>query len=255
MLLETDPAYSSPLQPSQLCVYTPLVSTHHGFQKFASALGLESKTAAILDDVQFVIDTALSLPPQPTAIELQKLKFLADWVESRILTGGSSFEGSKAKIWQLRDVTAKTLASHNLHVSTGLPHIKTPSTGPPIHECIKIAALITCRAVRSGQPFSKVRSWQDVTELMKNLQEVPLETWKGLVAVLQWILFTVASELGVVGQPLHGRSVLMVATLHMALADWAITSHAIHRIRLLQRLLIRGFGDRTPADTVGDESS
>ncbi|KAB5515229.1 hypothetical protein GE09DRAFT_582522 [Coniochaeta sp. 2T2.1] len=69
--------------PLRLTLNTPLVSSLPRFADCAEALKLDPATAAILDDMRFLISAVLALPDNPSPKELQKINTTASWIHNR----------------------------------------------------------------------------------------------------------------------------------------------------------------------------
>ena len=201
-------------QPVRLRYSTPLVPSTGPFKKCAQELGLEEATAAILDDIRFLVETVLSMPPAPSPPEAAKLKSLSDWMDDRI-------SAIRPEACQPADDVSR----------------KPSGADSGIHRCVQLAALIFCRAIRSRTVLSKACSQKDALELVEAIQQVPLETWKSLLGVLHWLLTAVAPSSRGTDQSVH---MLLLATLQMGLGDWTIVVCASRRILQLQVWLARG---------------
>lgn len=69
--------------PLRLALNTPLVSSLPRFADCAEALQLDPATAAILDDMRFLISAVLALPEEPTEKALRKISTTSAWIHSR----------------------------------------------------------------------------------------------------------------------------------------------------------------------------
>lgn len=69
--------------PLRLALNTPLVSSLPRFADCAEALKLDPATAAILDDMRFLVSAVLALPDEPSAKELQKINTTSAWIHNR----------------------------------------------------------------------------------------------------------------------------------------------------------------------------
>jgi hypothetical protein len=71
--------------PFRMAHNSPLIADLPSFSECSSSLGLHLATASILDDMRFLFNTVLSLPADPTAQELLKVKSTSAWIYNRIL--------------------------------------------------------------------------------------------------------------------------------------------------------------------------
>ncbi|KAH8878701.1 hypothetical protein GQ53DRAFT_850069 [Thozetella sp. PMI_491] len=195
-------------QPSPLSCNTPLMPQPASFKSFSRSLGLEEVTASILDDINFLLKAVLALPPDPSPLEMGKVRYLSGWVRNRVLSSQ--------------------------------PLSDERSSKSSIHEAVKAAAVIYCRAIRSRKPFSEVCAEQDVFELLRHIQRVQLKTWKGILGVLHWALAAVVPATRGIDRSFHSRSMFMIVTLQMAQASWVSTMPVMRRMLDLQAWLAGG---------------
>jgi hypothetical protein len=69
--------------PLRLALNTPLVSSLPRFADCAEALKLDPATAAILDDMRFLISAVSALPDEPSQKELLKINTTSAWIHNR----------------------------------------------------------------------------------------------------------------------------------------------------------------------------
>jgi hypothetical protein len=70
--------------PLHLSSNTPLLSPLIPFSASAGELGISEATAAILDDIRFLMATVRALPDKPSAKELRKVHSTSSWISERI---------------------------------------------------------------------------------------------------------------------------------------------------------------------------
>lgn len=63
---------------------SPFLTTSISFQSCAEALDMHPITASMLDDMRFLINATLELPPDASSQELQRLQATAKWIYDRI---------------------------------------------------------------------------------------------------------------------------------------------------------------------------
>ncbi|KAK4223923.1 hypothetical protein QBC38DRAFT_35361 [Podospora fimiseda] len=134
---------------------TPFLSSSSSSSTIPSSL--DEPTAALLKDITFLIDTVLSLSSTPSEWDLQKVSSMSNWVHARLT-----------------------------------PTIPSPSPSTPLHQSIRLAALIYCRAIQSRKKLSQIITEQDVYEVLEAVWKVPLEVWEGgMLGLLVWGLVAI----------------------------------------------------------------
>ncbi|KAK3986177.1 hypothetical protein QBC44DRAFT_403005 [Cladorrhinum sp. PSN332] len=147
--------------------------------------GLDPATSALLKDITFLIDTVLALPPAPSEWELQKVSSMSSWVYGRLTP------------------TTPTLSS----------------AGSSLHQSIRLAALIYCRAIQARKPLSRVVTEKDVYEVTEAVWKVPLETWNegGLLGTLVWVLVGVLVVMKEMDGGYTSKTMLMAGAVQEAM--------------------------------------
>lgn len=84
-ILPVEPFDNTPRLPLRLSLNTPLLSSLPRFSACAEALKLDPATAAVLDDMRFLISAVLALPDGAGEKELSKVKTTGAWIYNRIL--------------------------------------------------------------------------------------------------------------------------------------------------------------------------
>ncbi|KAK0723465.1 hypothetical protein B0T26DRAFT_801986 [Lasiosphaeria miniovina] len=175
---------------------------------------LEPSTAAVLSDVEFLVDTVLGLPQSPSPWELQKVQSMSAWVRNRVAA----------------QTEHKSAAAMNLH------------------RAVRLAGLAYCRAIQERHPLSGVVGEAEAADIVDAARMVSLEIWAGQLGPLLWIL-TAALPAARSSPRCHtGKNMVMAASLQMALDDWAAAAKALRRTVKLQAWLCAGEGrDENPA--------
>ncbi|KAK4159866.1 hypothetical protein QBC43DRAFT_221064 [Cladorrhinum sp. PSN259] len=155
--LELPPLYS----PSEITTYLPrfLPSITSAPTNSSPATttpttlpeGLDEATSALLKDITFLVDTVLALPASPSEWELSKVVTMSNWVYGRLHTPSSPTSTSGV----------------------------SSTTSSAMHQSIRLAALLYCRAIQARKPLSQVVGEQDVVEIVDAVWKVPLEVWNG----------------------------------------------------------------------------
>jgi len=230
-------------------------SDHHGPGPLSPTI--DAKTAALLSDIRFLIDTVLTLPVQPTPWQLHKLNSMLNWVYNRVSAASpqdsSAAEKPSTNTPELMPAAANPTIpvghdSPGTEPSHGEPRKTTPPDpappGPivdnPVYQAVQLAAQLYCRAIRSRQPFSVACRCEDATELLERVWRVPLETWKNQMGVLLWILVAILPTSRDMPSLFVGKSMVTVVGLQMSLSHWSRMHMALGRAVRLQQWLLGG---------------
>jgi len=184
---------------------------------------LDPATSALLKDVIFLLDTVLALPAVPSEWELQKVATSSSWLHGRLAPTSPSSSSSSSLL----------------------------------HQPIRLASLMYCRAIQARKPFSQVISEQDVCELIDAVWRVPLETWnetQGLLPVLIWVLAGILPIVKDMQAAYTTKTMMMAAAVQMAMlpgiglsGEGSGVVDILERVTNLQRWLEGATG--TPAGT------
>jgi len=190
---------------------------------------MDPATSALLKDVTFLLDTVLALPSVPSEWELQKVATSSSWVYGR-----------------LAPVSPSSSSSSSL-----------------LHQPIRLASLMYCRAIQARKPFSQVISEQDVFELIDAVWKVPLETWnepQGLLPVLVWVLASILPIAKGMQAAYTTKTMMMAAAVQLAMlpgtglgGEGPNVVDILERVNNLQRWLEGASG--APAGTPGARGS
>ncbi|KAK3389888.1 hypothetical protein B0H63DRAFT_519121 [Podospora didyma] len=182
------PALDSPLAPSP---------------KPAHPSSLEPDTTALLNDIEFLVETALALPQDPSSWELKKLDTMSKWVLNRL---------------------------------SGETELKSPAASY-LHRAVKLAGLVYCRGIQERRRLTEVAGEAEVIEIVDAVRMVPLDIWKNLLGTLLWILGAILPAARSTPRIYTSKSMVMAVSLQMALGDWGTTVTALSRAIKLQTWL------------------
>jgi hypothetical protein len=170
----------------------------------AAPLPLDPSTAAMLKDVEFLLNTVLALPPVPSAWQLQKVQTMSHWVQDRL--------------------------------SSATDTESTPST-QNLQRVVRLSSVLYCRAIQARQPFSRTLGEQDVADLINAVWSVPLETWNYMLETLISVLAVILPTAKDMPQCYTTRTMMMAAAVQIALTDWSTATRVLGRVVRLQAWL------------------
>ncbi|KAK4142239.1 uncharacterized protein C8A04DRAFT_13430, partial [Dichotomopilus funicola] len=172
-----------------------------------SCLTTNPTTSALLKDTAFLLDTVLALPSNPSPWELQKVQSMSSWVEGR-------------------------LSSSSLAPSHGGSH---HNTHYHFHQAIRMSSLFYCRAIHARRPLSEVVTEQDIAELVRSINHVPLDLWEKDVEGIG------GEKTPMPTQESHvARTMVVAGVVELALRDWEAVVRVSGRIVRLQTWLSFG---------------
>jgi hypothetical protein len=170
----------------------------------AAPLPLDPSTAAMLKDVEFLLDTVLALPVAPSAWQLQKVQAMSHWVQGRL--------------------------------SSATDTESTPST-QNLQRAVRLSSVLYCRAIQARQPFSQNIGEQDVADLINAVWSVPLEKWNDTLGKLISVLAVILPTAKHMPQCYTTRTMMMSAVVQIALTDWSAAARVLSRTVRLQTWL------------------
>ncbi|KAH8886938.1 hypothetical protein GQ53DRAFT_750135 [Thozetella sp. PMI_491] len=209
----------------QINFNTPVCVSPYPFELTAGALGLQHTTAAILDDLRFLIDKVLSLGPSNTAQEIQQVRSLASWIyqgicelpmglydtgiiDPELLGGTESYAAPLSLIPDHMSYSSRSSRSPDPHSSPtppGASPVPTINSSPPptdgdrglvnpyerpppelMYALVRAAAPIYARAIAMRQPLSVVCSEADALTVLTAAWHIPLTQWRAAVGVFSF---------------------------------------------------------------------
>jgi hypothetical protein len=164
---------------------------------------------------------------------------------------GGNVEGiTECKDWFLLAISIQTKVLR-------LPKIPTidkdTSIDAIIHECVRVTAVIFCKAILTHTPFSRAYSQQDLDIICRGMALVPCTRWKEICGIWLWMLcvFNPAARYKSEGLPL--RMLLKNCTSYLGLVDWQILINTMESFLCVQQW-IRQLGSRYPLVKIADVS-
>lgn len=176
----------------------PFVHAEQDFGSCTEFLQLSKETAAILDDMRFLLLELLEHATQsPSQQEQIKILTTAMWIRDSITS--------------LPDGSA----------------VVSPLAGDFVYKSCRIAALIYCAAIIQRVPLSKICKLKELNHLWANMWQVKLSRWKQIPGIF---LFIILSALSAAENTPHGRFLkgmfkstsAFMGTDHFELADAAL---------------------------------
>jgi hypothetical protein len=170
----------------------------------AKLLLFDPSAAAMLKDVEFLLDTILTLPATPSVWQLQKVQTMSQWVQGRLSSATS---------------TASTPCSQNLQ------------------RAVRLSSVLYCQAIQTRQPFSQITGGKDVADVVDAVWSVPLETWNDRLGTLISVLAVILPTAKDMPQCYKTRTMAMAAAVQLALTDWSAAARVLSRVVRLQAWL------------------
>ena len=170
----------------------------------AAPLSLDPGTAAMTKDVEFLLDTILTLPTTPSTWQLQKVQTMSQWVQGRLSSATNM---------------ASTPCSQNLQ------------------RAVRLSSVLYCRAIQAREPFSHITGEKDIAAVVDAVWSVPLEMWNGMLGTLISILVVILPTAKDMPQCYTTRTMMMAAAVQLALTDWSAAARVLSRVVRLQAWL------------------
>lgn len=218
---------------------TPLVPKDVSFVTCSEALELHPITAKILDETRFLLNIVLGLPKTPSSQEIKKLETTAKWTHDCIasLSVLSPSVPNEAKSNEGRNNDSnEECANEEL-----------------LHKCIRLASLLYITAITERQPLSRICTETQLIEIWTTTSRIPLTTWKAMLGIYLWLVFSVAPTAAHLSSSSHHvRSIktnLNVAISQLALESWEVAQEALNRMDMLQQWLSGHIGGPNTAET------
>jgi hypothetical protein len=238
-------------------------------------LKLHDATARVLDDMRFLIGLVLSLPPDCSQKDVQKLQTTSTWIYERIsdlpdeavqvavLGGGGGGGGtpgpsatpafglhhpvrraSPAASPQGVPPIAAARASQPVLPGLGVDAaLAVPTTPDLIYKAVRQAALIYARAIMLRRPLRDptVCSLEDFLQLWTTVWRIPLRAWKSLLGVFVWVVFVVTPASQGTPHERFVRNCLENGLVQMGLESWEVAEKGMAgALRLMRWLACRG---------------
>lgn len=111
-----------------------------------------------------------------------------------------------------------------------------------IYRVIRVAALITVRAIRDRRPLSAVCTREEFLQVWTTSWRVPLTTWRGMIGVFNWAMVAIVPLSHGGAHERFARTMFMISMVSRAVEDWGIFIGASTASMRLQAWLAGGWG-------------
>ncbi|KAI1878582.1 hypothetical protein JX265_002759 [Neoarthrinium moseri] len=233
--------------PLQHAHNTPLIASPITFASLAGTYRMHPTTAAILDDVRFVIALAISSPTESDQQKDQKLETTARWIHDRIWglpavspetsRQNESSTRHKAEDSGTRQTSTTTQASTSNRSS---PSSVSMEPAPDyVYQSIRLAALVYTSAIVARKPLSQSCSVADFYQVWATVWRVPLSVWKSMMGIFLWIIVVITPPSRSTPHARFVKSMLTIAALVLGIENWPVSSGALKGMIMLQAKLNR----------------
>lgn len=123
--------------------------------------------------------------------------------------------------FEWKSLLVKTTSIHD-HINSLPPASKIglATTNDFVYECVRIVALVNCRAIISKLPFSIACRQEDHEQLFTAINCVPLSRWKRLSGVWSWVLLTMNPRARDLQDGIHLRYLMRFCACSHAVSEW-----------------------------------
>ncbi|KAK4062921.1 transcriptional regulator family: Fungal Specific TF [Trichoderma harzianum] len=261
--------------PYQTAFNSPFLSGWPHFVDPGSALKLHRSSAQILDDVRLIIQTVQSLPPSPTAQDLQNVTDAALWALNRLdrmpeniplyeeeeATGHPADEGDDC-MWETTgyegagtspasssDYDTSSPRSHDAASSNGSPPAPVEESASArlartkndaMYRCIRVTASVYYRAIIARVPTTEILGETDFLKLWELVWEVTVPFWKTAVGVFIWVMAAAVPSCHNSPPARFIKTLSVVGWMTIGLENWHVAINAANTALSLQRWLRGG---------------
>ncbi|KAL7954724.1 hypothetical protein V8C34DRAFT_293503 [Trichoderma compactum] len=261
--------------PYQTAFNSPFLSGWPHFVDPGSALKLHRSSAQILDDVRLIIQTVQSLPPSPTAQDLQNVTDAALWALNRLdrmpeniplyeeeeATGHPADEGDDC-MWETTgyegagtspasssDYDTSSPRSHDAASSNGSPPAPVEESASArlartkndaMYRCIRVTASVYYRAIITRVPTTEILGETDFLKLWELVWEVTVPFWKTAVGVFIWVMAAAVPSCHNSPPARFIKTLSVVGWMTIGLENWHVAINAANTALSLQRWLRGG---------------
>ncbi len=257
----------------QVSFNSPLLPPRIPFCSCIDTLGLHPATAWILDEMSFLIGSALNISAEPAPAETDKIRSTAMWIHDRIrkLSEDSPDTPQLPEVSPARASSSNQMASNQAGSLTPKPHSllprypeftasrrpspagsqspqpASPEAPDPLYTAVRLVALLYAQAIADRRPFSSVCGPSDALAILAATWRVPLSRWRSVVGVFIFLLAAVvptaqaqAADDGLIRATVHTRfakSILQIGWMQMSLENWPVCRDMMDRTLRLQKCL------------------
>lgn len=258
--------------PYQTSFNSPFLSGWPRFVDPGSALRLHRCSAQILDDVRYVIQAVISLPPSPTAQELQNVTDLAMWALDRLdqmpeniplyeeeeqmgppmeegddcMWETTGYEGAGTSPASSSEYDSPSPRSQDASSTNGSPPAQDQETAgarlartknDAMYRCIRVTASVYYRAIITRRPTSDILGEADFLRLWELVWEVTVPFWKTAVGVFVWVMAAAVPSCHNSPPARFIKTLSVVGWMTIGLENWHVAINAANTALSLQRWL------------------
>lgn len=111
-----------------------------------------------------------------------------------------------------------------------------------IYRVIRVAALVTVRAIRDRQPLSAVCTREEFLQVWTTSWRVPLTTWRSMIGIFNWAMVSIVPLSHGGAHERFARTMFMISMVSRAVEDWGMFIEASTAAMRLQAWLTEGWG-------------
>lgn len=231
------------MMPFHTALNSPLIFGWPTFTACANSLQLHPSTAMILDEIRYLIETVLMLPEQPTVEELQKVVTAAGWVRDRISelpedTPARQNPNSRTSSAATTPKTAHDAQSpESTRSDNSSPSIELPDL---MYRCVRMTALIYCRAILNRTPTSAICSEIDFLMIWQAVWAVTLPTWKATIGIFVWVMLAIVPSCHNSGPARFIKTLMVAGFMTIGVDNWHLVMDVTRTSFALQKWLAGG---------------
>lgn len=229
------------MMPFHTALNSPLIFGWPSFTGCAVSLQLHPSTAMILDDVRFLIETALAMPEDPTPEQIQKLVTTAAWITDRITElppdtpareNPNSRSTSTTSTPQDKQDSQSPSSSNKSSPEVELPDL--------MYRCVRMTALIYCRAILNRVPTSAICTEGEFMMIWQAVWQVTLPAWKATIGLFVWVILGILPSGHHTGPSRFIKTLMVIGWMAVGVDNWHIIIDVTQTAFRLQRWLAGG---------------
>lgn len=111
-----------------------------------------------------------------------------------------------------------------------------------IYRVIRVAALVTVRAIRDRKPVSEACTSEEFLQVWTTSWRVPLTTWRGMIGIFNWAMVSIVPLSHGGAHERFARTMFMISMVSRAVEDWGVFIEASTTAMRLQAWLTGAWG-------------
>ncbi|KAH7121341.1 hypothetical protein EDB81DRAFT_228406 [Dactylonectria macrodidyma] len=231
------------MMPFHIALNSPLIFGWPTFSSCANSLQLHPNTAMMLDEVRYLIQTVLSLPPHPTVEELQKVMTAAGWATDRISEMPADTPARQNPNSRTSSTTTTPKGQQDVQSPESVQsNDSTPSIELPdlMYRCVRKTAMIYCRAILNRTPTSAICSEIDFLMIWQAAWQVSLPTWKATIGIFVWVMLAIVPSCHKSGPARFVKTLMVSGFMTIGVDSWHIAMDVAMTGFALQKWLAGG---------------